>query len=46
MFGFLQAGPYELRIEGPKIVPFKHELEVPLRQTTHAAIRLIPRHPR
>jgi hypothetical protein len=46
MFGALQAGPYELRIEGPGIVPFRQELEVPLRQTTHAAIRLVPRHPR
>jgi hypothetical protein len=46
MFGVLQAGPYELRIEGPGIVPFRHELEVPLRQTTHAAIQLVQRHPR
>ena len=46
MFGALQAGPYELRIEGPGIVPFRQELEVPLRQTTHAAIQLVPRHPR
>lgn len=45
MFGLL-AGPYELRIEGPGIVPFRQQLEVPLRQTTHAAIQLVPRHPR
>jgi hypothetical protein len=43
MFGFLESGPYELRIEGPQIQPFKQVVEVPLRQTTRAAIRLIPR---
>ena len=42
----LEAGPYELRIDGPGILPFRQQLEVPLKQTTHAAIQLVPRHPR
>ena len=46
MLGALQSGPYELRIEGPSIVPFHRRIEVPWRQTLHAEILLAPRHPR
>jgi len=40
--GALGAGPYELRVEGPGLSPLVQPVDLPRRQTVHAAVRMVP----
>jgi hypothetical protein len=40
--GALGPGPYELRVEGPGLVPLVRQIDLPPRHTLHADIRMVP----